>query len=77
MKKLTLTKKNFWICVNDKGNYFAVPANYFDMANVKLVENGFKATQWVLGTQQEVTYMQIVSGEKVTLNITTMKELGF
>lgn len=75
MKKLILTKKNFWICFDGK-EYFAVPADYFTMPNVKLVPTKFVAKQWVFGVQQDVTYMQIVSGETVALNITTLEELG-
>jgi hypothetical protein len=77
MKKLILTKKNFWICLDEKSKeYFAVPANYFDDTNNKLVANGFVATQWVLGTQVPVNYMQIASGDSVVLNVITMKDLG-
>jgi hypothetical protein len=75
MKKLILTKKNFWICFDGK-EYCAVPADYFTTPNAKLIATKFVAKQWVFDVQQDVTYMQIVSGETVALNVVTMKDLG-
>lgn len=75
MKKLILTKKNFWICF-DGTSYLAVPADYFTTPNAKLIATNFVAKQWVFDVQQDVTYMQIVSGETVVLNVITLADLG-
>jgi hypothetical protein len=74
MKKLQLTSKNYWLCKKDD-NFYAVPALYFTTPNALLSPSGFVATQHVLGTKQQVTYMIITSRESVDVEIVPIDEL--
>ena len=75
LRKLFLTRKNFWICLTPEGTYIAVPQQYFEMSGVSITPTGFKANQWVANTQQMVEYYQISSGEETTAVVKTAEEL--